>query len=91
MTSLPAAPPCRTPHITLQCTSLTRADVPALSMWVRLVATARIPSSVTDEHSLRWSSVSAVRPATAQTFTLWKALTVACRAALVGHAVHQLM
>ena len=37
-------------------------------MWVRLVAIARIPSSVTDEHSLRWSSVSAVRPATAQTF-----------------------
>jgi hypothetical protein len=42
-------------------------------MWVsavRLVTTASIPSSVYDEHSLRWSSVSAVRPATAQTFTL---------------------
>jgi hypothetical protein len=30
MTSPHAAPPCRTPH-TLQCTSLTRAGVPALS------------------------------------------------------------
>ena len=91
MTSPHAAPLCRTPLINLLCTSLTRTGVPALSMWVRLVATARIPSSVTDEHSLRWSSVSAVRPATAQTFTLREALTMACRAALVGHAVHQLM
>jgi hypothetical protein len=48
-----------------------------------------IQPSVTDEHSLRWSSVSAVRPATAQTFTLREALTMACRAALVGQAVHQ--
>jgi hypothetical protein len=51
-------------------TSLIRAGVPALSMWVRLVVTARIPSSVTEKHSLRWNSVSAVRPATAQTSPL---------------------
>ena len=51
---LGTSPPCRAPHtplITRQCTSLTRAGVLALSMWVsavRLVATVRILSSVTD-------------------------------------------
>jgi hypothetical protein len=50
------------------------------------VATACIPSSVTEQLPMRWSSVSAVRPATAQTF---RALTMACSAALVGKAVHQ--
>ena len=85
----PTVPPCRLPLINPQCTRLTRAGVPALSTWVRLVATARMPSSVTDGHSMRWSSVSAFSPNLH--LTLRESLTMACRAALLGQAVHQHM
>jgi hypothetical protein len=50
--------------------------------------TARILSFVTDELSPEGGAAS--EPATAQTFTLREALTMACKAALVGQAVHQL-
>jgi hypothetical protein len=56
MASPHAAPPCRTPHTPLtilQCSSFT------LSIWVKRRQTGdhcqHIPSSVTDEYSLRWS------------------------------------